>query len=184
MRFRSKSLVLAAAGILAALVLLFPAPGETGEDRVELTAVLEVPPGDPPIPLGKVTLTLDRYSSDAERAAMRKALTTGGQKALFKLLDGTRVGKLSRPGAPDVDVLYASLDERDWGQQLSIVTERWDGFGSKGHPFNIAWIQLVPGEGAGRGTIVVGTEVHLGEKNTVWTHDGERDFRLKSVTLR
>ena len=184
MRPRSTSLALAAAGVLAAFALLFPVPGETGEERIELSAVLEVPPGDPPIPTEKVTLTLDRYSSDAERAAMQKALATGGQKSLWKLLDGTRVGKLSRPGAPDVDVLYASLDERSWGQQLSIVTERWDGFGSKGHPFNIAWVSVGPDGGLIRGTIVVGTEVHLGEKNTVWTHDGECDFRLKNVTLR
>lgn len=184
MRFRSRSLALAAAGFLAASTLLFPVPGETGEDRVELTAVLEAPPGHPPIPPEKVTLTLDRYSSDAERAALKKALASGGQKGLFKLLDGTRVGKLSRPGAPDVDILYASLDERAWGQQLSIVTERWDGFGSKGHLFNIAWVQLVPGEGAGRGALVVGTEVGFGDENTVWTHDGEHEIRLKNVTLR
>lgn len=184
MRFRSRSVALAAAGFLAASTLLFPTPGETEEHQVKLTAMLEAPPGHPPIPPEKIAITLDRYSSDAERAAMQKALAAGGQKGLFKLLDGTRVGKLSRPGAPDVDILYASLDERDWGQQLSIVTERWDGFGSKGHPFNIAWVSFGPDGGLIRGTIVVGTEVHLGEKNTVWTHDGERDFRLKNVTTR
>jgi hypothetical protein len=181
MRHRSTSLALAAAGFLAAYALLFPLPGETGEDRVELTAVLEAPSGDPPIPSGKITITLDRYSSEAERTAMKKALAEGGQKGLFKLLSKTRVGKLSRPGAPDVDILYASLDERS---QLSIVSERWDGFGSKGHPFNIAWV-AVEGDHPGRhGAIVVGTEVHLGDKNTVWTHDGERDFWLKNVALR
>ncbi|HKV07219.1 MAG TPA: hypothetical protein VJ725_03710 [Thermoanaerobaculia bacterium] len=181
---RSHSQSLAIAGVLAAFALLFSVPGETGEERVELTAVLEVPPGEPPIPAEKVTLTLDRYSSDAERAAMQKALATGGQKGLAKLLSRTRVGKLSRSGAPDVDVLYASLDERAWGQQLSIVTERWDGFGTKGNPFNIAWVSFGPDGGLIRGTIVVGTQVHLGEKNTVWTYDGERDFRLKNVALR
>ncbi|HSF42870.1 MAG TPA: hypothetical protein VLT87_23895 [Thermoanaerobaculia bacterium] len=183
MRPRSKSLALAA-GFLAAFALLVPTLGETGEDRVELTAVLETPSGDPPIPSGKITITLDRYSSEAERAAMKKALAEGGQKGLFKLLSKTRVGKLSRPGTPDVDILYASLDERSWGQQLSIVSERWEGFGSKGHPFNIAWVAVDCDHPGRQGAIVVGTEVHLGDKNTVWTHDGERDFWLENVALR
>lgn len=77
-------------------------------------------------PKGRLSVDLDRWSTDSEREQMLATLSaSGGEKLMDALRDVPRIGTLHWPGGLEYTVLYARSNPRpDGGHDVVLVVDR------------------------------------------------------------
>ncbi len=118
---------------------------------------------DPP---DRLSLVIDRWSSDAERDTLLGVITESGQaKLLDSFWNVGRIGTLNWPGGLEYAVRYARRHVRpDGGADVVLVVERplwmwWDtALGSTDYPFTVVQLRLDK-DGKGEGRISFGVPV-------------------------
>jgi hypothetical protein len=120
---------------------------------------------------GPVQISVTRWSTPAERAALQQTLFKKGQDALLDTLRDMRsVGKISTPGNIGWDLRYAEQRALpDGGREIILATDRpmsfWEIVNqprSSQYPFT--WVQFRVGrDGKGEGKVAVAARI-TGEK--------------------
>jgi hypothetical protein len=133
---------------------------------------------------GTLQITIDRWSTSAERAELIDAMTSKGQDALLARLQKAPVkGRINLPGymGPDPNNYRLGWDLRyawreplpDGGDRLVIATDRYMSMWevrnqprTVDYPFTIIEIHM-PKEGKGEGRMAVATQVNFDKKKNV-----------------
>ena len=152
---------------LAALALgaLIPTVNALAPERFLANAVSIATPG--PAGAGTVEMVVERYSTDAERDRLMKALLERGpDKLLDTLQDMPRVGYIRTPNSIGYDLKYARkmpLDEG--GERIMIATDRYITFWEAAnrprtidYPFTVIEIRLGR-DGVGEGKMSLFTKI-------------------------
>lgn len=140
-----------------------------------------------------VTVTIDRFSSDAERTAIMDALKrggTGGVKTLLATRD--RIGSV-QIGSSTTPVKYAYATPTADGRLITVVTGSPIAFIGAAAPgagdktgFDLGLVLLeVATTGSGKGEIVPAAKVKIGEKGEIVTDDYSSEVvHLVNVTRK
>jgi hypothetical protein len=124
---------------------------------------------------GTVLISIERWSTNAEREMFVSTLTNKGPKALLDKLQDTRsVGRIRTPDSIGYDLRYAHQTAgEDGGRRIVIATDRPIGFWeltnrprTVDYPFTIVQMQIGP-DGRGTGTLSEFTKV-LASKDTIY----------------
>jgi hypothetical protein len=116
---------------------------------------------------GTVLISIDRWSTDTERATLVTTLREKGPRALLDRLQDVRsVGRIRSPDSLGYDLRYAhQAKAEDGGRRIVIVTDRpigfweaWANARSVEYPFTVIQMQIGP-DGTGKGTMSVATKV-------------------------
>jgi len=142
---------IAAAGVaIAACILLTPhtdaaTPTRTFEEQLVATAVGA--PNDGGYPGGRVDITIERWSTDAERETLVRELRANDAEALLVGLGKVfhRNGVVQMPGADGLgarahlrrvrNLKFAQQIETPTGRQIIVVADQHLGFGESGRDF-------------------------------------------------
>jgi hypothetical protein len=116
---------------------------------------------------GTVLISVDRWSTEAERARLVGTLREKGPSALLDALQDTRpVGRIRTPDSLGYDLRYAQQTRgEDGGRRIVIATDRpigfweaWDRPRSLDYPFTV--IQMhIDRNGRGTGTMSIATKI-------------------------
>jgi hypothetical protein len=126
-----------------------------------------------------VEITVDRWSSAAERERLVTALREKGSDELLKQLQDTRpVGRIRTPDSLGYDLHYAwQQPNEDGGRPVVIATDRPIGFWeatqrrrSYDYPFTVIQMKL-DREGNGTGTMSYATRIVAHENNVIELED-------------
>jgi hypothetical protein len=116
---------------------------------------------------GTVLMSIDRWSTDAERARLVNTLREKGPRALLDELQDTRpVGRIRTPDSLGYVLRYAHQTRaEDGGRRIVIATDRpigfWEAWAqprSIDYPFTVIQMQIGP-DGRGKGTMSVATKI-------------------------
>lgn len=137
-------------------------------------------------------VVLDRYSTDEERAAWRKAFAEGGQEALIAKWqeENPRVGTLSFTGTLGYQVRAAISVPTEKGRMIYMATDRRiGGFeivgASRSLDYPVGWVALeVDGEGKGTGQLVAAAEITVKDGQLQIGMMGTEVVRLLNVTIK
>ena len=165
-----------AAGIVVAAVLALSTGvvAQTHGGREEFTAVA-IANNNIQTGAGTVLISIERWSTNAEREMFVSTLTNKGPKALLDKLQDTRpVGRIRTPDSIGYDLRYAQQTPgEDGGRRIVIATDRPIGFWeltnrprTVDYPFTIVQMQIGP-DGRGTGTLSEFTKV-LASKDTIY----------------
>ena len=155
---------------LLAAVVLIPWPPAVAQERTEISA-WGVNLGGSVADKGKIDITVERWSTPEERAALVAAFTEGGQDALLEALKKLpKVGIISVPQTPAYDLRYAyKFPAENGGSTLVIATDRrilpgevWDQTRSTDYPFELIEMHL-DAQGQGEGTLSWATRIGVGK---------------------
>jgi len=122
-----------------------------------------------------VDITIDRWSTDADRAGLIDILRTNGQDALLKALQKMPVvGYLNTPGSLRYDLHYArQIPQPDGGRRIVLATDRYIGSWEAAsrprtvdYPLTIIELQ-VDRTGHGKGWASLYTKVTAGDGGNV-----------------
>ena len=154
-------------GTVVLFVLLGAAPGgQTRGEPEEFTAVA-VANNNIASGVGTVLISVDRWSTEAERAALVGVLRDKGPEALLEALQDMRpVGRIRTPDSLGYDLHYAhQTPAEDGGRRIVIATDRPIGFWeatnrprSVDYPFTVIQLEL-GADGRGKGTMSVATKI-------------------------
>jgi hypothetical protein len=137
---------------------------------------------------GQIEIQVDRWSSDAERDRLIKALTTKGADKLLDVLQDLPVkGNFRAPGQLGWDIRFARhYPTEEGGERVVVATDRPIGFlearnqpRSINYPFTIIEMQLNR-DGEGEGRMSLATKVILDKKKNMITLE---NFELQPVLL-
>jgi hypothetical protein len=126
-----------------------------------------------------VEITVDRWSSNAERERLVTALQTKGPDELLKELQKNKpVGRIRTPDSLGYDLRYAQQTPLpDGGRMIVIATDRPIGFWeatrrprSFDYPFTVIQMKL-DREGKGTGTLSYATRITAHENNVIELED-------------
>jgi hypothetical protein len=139
-----------------------------------------------------VIITVNRWTSTAERDSLLEILRLKGQEAFFNALkNAKRVGTLRTPESVGYDLRLA-YDEpgKDGGRRILIATDRPIGFNearvrppSIDYPLTIIDMTLSP-EGKGEGTMSVAAKLIPTGKNIVVENYDTQPVRLNRIESR
>lgn len=116
---------------------------------------------------GTVLMSIDRWSTDAERTRLVTTLREEGPRALLDELQDMRpVGRIRTPDSLGYDLRYAhQMKGEDGGRRIVIATDRPIGFWEQWHstrsvdyPFTVIQMNMDP-DGTGTGTMSVATKI-------------------------
>lgn len=116
---------------------------------------------------GTVLISVDRWSTDAERDRLVAVLREKGPRALLDALQDIRsVGRIRTPDSLGYDLHYAyQTPAEDGGRQIVIATDRpigfweaWDNGRSVDYPFTVIQMRIGP-DGRGTGTMSIATKI-------------------------
>ena len=116
---------------------------------------------------GTVLISIDRWSTNAERETFVATLRNKGPQALVDALQDTRpVGRIRTPDSIGYDLRYAfQTPGEDGGRRIVIATDRpigfWEAYNrprTVDYPFTIVQMQIGP-DGRGAGTLSEFTKV-------------------------
>ena len=147
---------------------------QTHGDREEFTAVA-IANNNIQTGAGTVLISIERWSTNAEREMFVSTLVNKGPKALIdKLQDERPVGRIRTPDSIGYDLRYAQQTPgEDGGRRIVIATDRPIGFWeltnrprTVDYPFTIVQMQIGP-DGRGTGTLSEFTKV-LANKDTIY----------------
>ena len=122
---------------------------------------------------GTVLISVDRWSTAAERDQLVATLLNKGPRALLDALQDTRpVGRIRTPDSIGYDLHYAfQTPGEDGGRRIVIATDRpigfWEGYNQPRtveYPFTIVQMQI-GADGRGTGTLSEFTKVIAYENN-------------------
>jgi hypothetical protein len=165
------------AAIVLASALLAVSSGviaQTHGDKEEFTAVA-IANNNIQTGAGTVLISIERWSTNAEREMFVATLTNKGPKALIDKLQDTRpVGRIRTPDSLGYDLRYAhQTPGEDGGRRIVIATDRPIGFWeltnrprTVDYPFTIIQMQI-GADGRGTGTLSEFTKV-LANKDNIY----------------
>jgi hypothetical protein len=116
---------------------------------------------------GRVIMRVTRWSTEAERGELTKALMSGGDSALLEALQHQKsVGTIKTPDSLGYDLRYAHQEPaEDGGRRIVIATDRPIGFWEASqqtrtvdYPFTVIQMQLDK-NGEGKGTLSYATKI-------------------------
>ena len=185
--FTARAMTTAAVGIaIVAGLAAAPAGGAAFAERFTAFAVdlgvpaggIDVPqPRDKRIPAsgkaGPVEFVVERYSTDAERDTLMKALQDQGpDKLLATLQNLPRVGYLRTPNSIGYDLRFArKVPGEDGGETITLMTDRYITFWEAtnrprtiDYPFTLIEVRIGP-EGKGEGKLSLATRITYDKKN-------------------
>jgi len=137
---------------------------------------------------GPIEIQVDRWSTDAQRDRLVKALLTkGADKLLDTLQDMPVMGHFNAPGRLGIDIRFARhYPGEDGGERVVLATDRRIGFlearnqrRSIDYPFTIIEMQLNR-DGEGEGRMSLATKVIYDRKKNMITLE---NFQLQPVLL-
>ena len=187
MTFYYRRALLAACALLA-VTGVWPATVRTqttGNAEHFTASVLDVNTGR----TGRIDISVKRWSTASERAALLQTLHEDGSDALLEAVRETRaVGRIYTPGSIGYELRYAH--ERplpDGGREIVFATDRPMSFReltsqprSFDYPFTWVQVQMRP-DGTGEGKIAVAARITGGEADQGIEIE---DFALQPVRLR
>lgn len=124
---------------------------------------------------GTVLISIERWSTNAERERLVSALLSEGPRALIDAMHDVRpVGRIRTPDSIGYDLRYAhQTPAEDGGRRIVIATDRPIGFWeltrrprTVDYPFTVVQMQIGP-DGTGTGTLSEFTKV-LANKDTIY----------------
>jgi hypothetical protein len=139
-----------------------------------------------------LTIVVDKFSSDAERDSLLKALKGGGTAGRELLARRPAVGSL-QIGTRSTPIKYAYAVATADRRLITVVTGSpiaLDGAGpaapAAAAGFNLGLVLLdLPSSGAGSGDLVPATKIRVDQDNTIVTEDASPDLvKLSNVTVR
>jgi hypothetical protein len=116
---------------------------------------------------GQIQITVDRWSTAADRAKLTEALLSKGPDELLKVVQNMKsVGRIRTPDSIGYDLRYAQeRPGRDGGRDIVLVTDRpisfWEAVNrprSIDYPFTLIQIHVKP-DGTGEGKLAVATKI-------------------------
>ncbi|MCX6574546.1 MAG: hypothetical protein NTX99_11225 [Candidatus Aminicenantes bacterium] len=152
--------------LLLAAVVLIPGTPAGAQERTEITA-WSVNLGGSVADKSRIDITVERWSTPEERAALAAAFRDGGQDALLEALKKLpKVGLINVPQTPAYDLRYAyKFPAENGGSTLVIATDRrilpgevWDQTRSTDYPFELIEMHL-DAQGQGEGTLSWATRI-------------------------
>ena len=164
MRLKTMRRLIGCAAVVGASAAVMPA-AQAQTERFSATAVnisASAPAG-----ATFVDITVERWSSDAERDQLIKALAEGGQAKLLRVLqDMPRVGYFRTPNSIAYDLKFARKEKlAEGGEQIVLGTDRYVSFWEAAnrprtidYPFTLIDIRLGP-DGQGTGKLSLATKV-------------------------
>ncbi len=164
MQMRHRPALLAAAALVA-MASAWPA-AQTNRPAEEFTAVA-VQNDNLGAGAGTVLITVDRWSTDAERNRLVTTLQQQGPDKLLDVLQDMRpVGRIRTPDSLGYDLRYAHETKGEDGERrIVIATDRPIGFWEAtrrprtvDYPFTVIQMEI-PREGAGKGTLSYATKI-------------------------
>jgi hypothetical protein len=168
--------------------VLLLAPVEASE-RFTATAALGSATGGATAPL---TIVVDKFSTDRERASLIKALKDGSTSARDLLAKRPTVGSL-QIGTRSTPIKYAYAVSTDGHRQITVVTgspiaiDSANRTASATEPgFDLGLVLLdVPPSGPGTGDMVPATKIRVEQDNAIVTDHASPDLiKLSNVTAR
>ena len=160
---RSRFTVFVAALVLAGAAL---SNAQTRGEPEEFTAVA-IANNNLTSGAGTVLISVDRWSTNAERDRLVAILREKGPRALLDALQDTpSVGRIRTPDSLGYDLHYAfQTPGEDGGRQIVIATDRpigfweaWDNGRSVEYPFTVIQMRIGP-DGRGTGTMSIATKI-------------------------
>jgi hypothetical protein len=164
------TLVIVCAAILALAVGTLVAKAVALERYVALAVNLGGTPG--PTGAGTVEITIDNWSTDAQRDQLMKTLIDKGpEKLLDTLQKMPRVGSIRTPNSIGYDLRYARKNPLDeGGEQIVLATDRYIGFWEASnrprtvdYPFTVIEMRLAK-DGVGEGKMSLFTKITYDKK--------------------
>ena len=186
--FSARAMTTAAVGLamVAGLAATAPAGVAAFAERFTAFAVdlgvpaggIDVPqPRDKRIPAsgkaGPVEFVVERYSTDAERDMLMKALQEKGPDTLLETLQKLpRIGYLRTPNSIGYDLRFArKMPGEDGGEKITLMTDRYITFWEAtnrprtiDYPFTLIEVRIGP-EGKGEGKLSLATRITYDKKN-------------------
>lgn len=173
MRFKTYAFVSGAAALLLAWT---PVLGQTSGEKEHFTAfAVDLNSRTTGTNTATVEITVDRWSTDAERQMLTEALTQKGQDALLSALQKTRaVGRIRTPDSLGYDLRYAHQDPgEDGGRRIILATDRpisyWEianATRSVDYPFTVIELRMRD-DGTGEGKMSVATKITVVGNDTI-----------------
>jgi hypothetical protein len=164
------TLVIVCAAILALAVGTLVAKAVALERYVALAVNLGGTPG--PTGAGTVEITIDNWSTDAQRDQLMKTLIDKGpEKLLDTLQKMPRVGSIRTPNSIGYDLRYARKNPLDeGGEQIVLATDRYIGFWEASnrprtvdYPFTVIEMRVAK-DGVGEGKMSLFTKITYDKK--------------------
>jgi hypothetical protein len=186
--FSARAVTTAAVGLamVAGMAATAPAGVAAFAERFTAFAVdlgvpaggIDVPqPRDKRIPAsgnaGPVEFVVERYSTDAERDTLMKALQEKGPDQLLETLQKLpRIGYLRTPNSLGYDLRFArKMPGEDGGEKITLMTDRYITFWEAtnrprtiDYPFTLIEVHIGP-EGKGEGKLSLATRITFDKKN-------------------
>lgn len=134
-------------------------------------------------------ITINRWSTDAERDQLVAALKAKGQQGLLNALQQLpAIGSIRTPNSLGYELRYARLDTlKDGGQRAFVLTDRYVSFAevtnqsrSLEYPFTIIEMRLKP-NGEGDGLMSVATRITQADNLLIVEDYGMQPTQLTSV---
>jgi len=174
--------------LLGFIGVLHQAPVEASERFAATAAVKNASGGAATAPL---TIVVDKFSTDAERESLLKALK-GGTAGRDLLARRPAIGSL-QIGTHSTPIKYAYAVSTGDRRLITVVTGSpivLDGAGRAAPAtrpgFDLGLVLLdLPSSGAGTGDLVPATKIRVEQDNTIVTEDASPDLvKLSNVTVR
>jgi hypothetical protein len=140
----------------------------------------------------QIEITINRYTSDADRDRLRTVFREKGPSALLKELQKQPpVGSIRAPGSLAYDLRYArELPGADGGRRIILATDRPIGFAEASnssrtldYPFTLIELRLDK-DGKGEGKMSIATKLTLNDNTLVIEDYADRPVMLTEVRKR
>lgn len=176
MNHRSRVMVV----LSTCMVLLFPVVGvgsdEASSDPEVFNATVMVI-NAPKTGIVRLRFTVERWTTDEERAVLLKALQDGGTEELVRAMHELDVGYLQVENNLRWPIRVASTWETDEGRRVRIATNRPIHFGeyakrgtrTSDYPVGVIEFTLPP-DGKGEGTLLAATRIEFDEQGRIEVH--------------
>jgi hypothetical protein len=134
-------------------------------------------------------ITIDRWSTDAERSRLTEALKASGQQGLLKALQQLpAIGYIRTPNSLGYELRYARLDTlTGGGQRILVLTDRYVSFAeltnqsrSLDYPFTLIEMRLKP-DGEGTGQMSVAASITQADNLLIVDNYAIQPIQLTSV---
>ena len=176
-------------GLVLSLVAT-PVPAEDADLPWRFSAVSVNMSNVGPRGTARLEITVNRWSSDEERATLLEALKAGGRRSLPDALrDQESVGRFREVTSLAEDLFYSRIIPTEKGHMILMATDRPLAFAevrrsARTRDYNVTIIQLnLDADGSGEGSIMAGAELSWDEdKNQiVIEHFASEPLRLTQV---